>query len=378
MKWNKVMKVFAASVVAILTIGVVSRGFLPVNTYGAPTVTTSSAAVEVTPAKPEAVDVIVIQSEAFIDITKVEEMTFSKEPLTHYKLWREKSQHGLLKVPVNGGLTCNSEFELLTGIRQNSISYLTFVDRVAKQKEKVNSLAWLLKANGYSTLGIHPHLRTYFNRDVVYPLMGIDKFISVENFPEPKRYGSWVRDKDDFDMVLKQLNKGTKKKFIFNVTVQNHAPFCAKPEPITVTSKAFVNDEDKISMQNYATGLYQTDLELDRFMKAIDKRERRTIVVFYGDHQPTKNHKSFANMEYFKKNGYYTTEYFIYDNKGKLEKQNKDIALIQMRYEIEAAIGIQQDTALKAYVVTEGYSAYDNIKVTDMQEFYKGENRRLR
>lgn len=378
MKWNKVMKLFAASTVAILTLGLATRAFVPVDTYGASTVTTSSAAVNVTPAIPVDADVIVIQSEAFMDITKIKEMKFSKEPLTHYKEWRAKSQHGLLKVPVNGGLTCNAEFELLTGVRQNSISYLTFVDRIAKQNEKVNSLPWLLKANGYTTLGIHPHLRTYFNRDVVYPLMGIDKFISVENFTEPKRYGSWVRDKDSFDMVLKQLNKDKKKKFIFNVTVQNHAPFCTKPEPITITSKAFANEEDKVSMQNYAAGLYQTDLELNRFMKAIDKRKRRTIVVFYGDHQPSKNHLSFANMEYFKKNGYYTTEYFIYDNKGKLSKQSKDLALIQMRYELEEVLGIRQDTALKAYVVTEGYNAYNSMKVQDMQEFYKNENSRLK
>lgn len=338
----------------------------------------SGGATAPAPEKPkEDIDVIVIQSEAFIDVTRVTEMQLSKDPLPNYKQWRDKSQHGLLKVPVNGGLTCNAEFELLTGVRQNTISYLTFVDRIAKSTEKVNSLAWLLKKEGYATIGVHPHLKTYFNRDIVYPLLGIDKFVAVEDFTEPKRFGSWVKDEDSFNMVLKQLNSDTKKKFIFNVTVQNHAPFCPKPTTINVKSKAFVSEDDRISMENYVSGLWYTDQELDKFMKTIEKRERRTIVVFYGDHQPTKNHKSFAKMEYFKKNGYYTTEYFIYDNKGKLEKTEKDMALIQLRYAIESALEIDNPTELKTFVVSEGYKSYDQIKVKEMQTLYKAENSKL-
>ena len=368
MKWHKWIKNIIKLGLAGILLTFLVLGFKPMTASGSVT----------PPVKPkEDIDVIVIQSEAFIDVTKVTEMKLSKDPLPNYKLWRDKSQHGLLKVPVNGGLTCNSEFELLTGVRQNSISYLTFVDRIAKNSEKVNSLAWLLKKDGYSTIGVHPHLRTYFNRDVVYPLLGIDKFVAVEDFPEPKRFGSWVKDQDSFNMVLKQLNSDAKKKFIFNVTVQNHAPFCPKPTTINVKSKAFVSEDDRISMQNYVSGLWYTDQALDKFMKAIDKRDRRTIVIFYGDHQPTKKHKSFENMAYFKENGYYMTEYFIYDNKGKLEKTEKDMALIQMRYTIESALGIENQTDLKTFVVKEGFNAYDKIKVKEMQTLYKVENGKL-
>lgn len=329
----------------------------------------------------EPADVIVIQSEAFMDVTKISELHFSKDPLPHYKEWLKQSQFGLLKVPVNGGLTCNSEFEFLTGIRHNAISYIPFKDTIAKQDEKINSLAWLLKENQYKTIGIHPYDKEYFNRNVVYPRMGIDQFISMENFSNPTRYGSWITDKDSFNMILKVLKKEVdKKKFIFNVTVQNHAPFCSKgPESkfVKVTSKSFVNEEERLSMQNYVTGLWYTDDALNRFLTEISKRKKRTIVVFYGDHQPPKYHKSFKNMNFFNENGYYTTHYFIYDNKNLITQQEKNISLTQMRFEIESLLEINGETPLKTYEQTMGYDSYDKFVLKDMRALYAEENGKL-
>jgi phosphoglycerol transferase MdoB-like AlkP superfamily enzyme len=380
-KIKKSLKTLIAGVmvIALFSSGEMSNTFSTVNTSGpAINTNTSGSAIVVKPVIKEDIDVIVIQSEAFMDVTKIKEMSYSRAPLTNYKKWQSKSQYGQLRVPVNGGLTCNSEFELLTGVKHNAISYVPFIDVIAKKDEKVNSLAWLLKSNGYATIGIHPHLKDFFNRDVVYPRLGIDKFVAVDSFKNPKRFGSWVNDQTDFAMVLKQLKKDNKRKFIFNVTVQNHAPFCSKPNPITVNSKAFVSEEERISMQNYVTGLWHTDQELDKFLKEIDKRKRRTIVVFYGDHQPPKGHKSFAQMDYFKKNGYYMTDYFIYDNKGKLAKTNEDLSLIQMRYEIESILNIDQPTHLKTFVVNKGLTSYDTFKVSEIKALYEEENKKLK
>lgn len=327
----------------------------------------------------EPVDVIVIQSEAFMEFSKLKELKFSKEPLPYYKAWQKKAMYGELKVPVNGGLTCNSEFELLTGIRRTAIAANPFVDVIAKENGKVNSLAWRLKARGFNTLGIHPYESDYFNRDQVYPKLGIDQFISMSAFENPKKFGHWISDESDFNMVLSQLDLSSTNQFIFNVTVQNHAPFSYKSsnDLIQIDSKAFVNQAEKEALQHYATGLWYTDQALNDFLKTIEKRPRRTLVVFYGDHQPSKEHKSFANMAFFKSKGYYVTDYIIYDNKDQIEKGKKDLSLIQVGGVIESALGIKEETALNLYNEKYGYTNYDTLNLERVRALYLEENERL-
>lgn len=325
------------------------------------------------------VDIVVIQSEAFMDITKIKEMSFSKAPLNYFKKWQKLSQYGEMRVPVNGGMTCNSEFELLTGVRQDAIAYNPYVTLIAPKDDKVNSLPWLLKANGYATTAIHPYERTYFNRDLVYPKLGIDQFVSIEGIKNPKKIGYWISDKTSFDLVSAQLGKSAKNQFIFNVTVQNHAPFTYKSanDLIKITSKAIINDLERTSLQNYATGLYYTDQSLNAFLEQIKKRSKRTIVIFYGDHQPAKTHKSFANMAFFKSKGYYITDYLIYDNKDQIKKGRKDLSLIQLRYEIEDMALLTTDSALGIFNRKEGLLQYDTMDRSLMKQFYEEENFKL-
>lgn len=330
-------------------------------------------------AYPQSVDLIVIQSEAFMELTNVKELSFSKDPLVHYREWQKKSAYGQLKVPVNGGLTCNSEFELLTGIRQNAIAPNPYLDLISKQDQRFNSLAWRLKQRGFTTLGIHPYESDYFHRDIVYPRLGIDTFYSMASFESPKKYGHWISDQDCFDFIEKELESTKSNQFIFNVTVQNHAPFSYKSsnDLIAITSKTPLSNEDRSSLQNYATGLMYTDEALNAFLAHIEKRQKRTLVVFYGDHQPSKNHKSFAQMAYFKENGYYTTDYLIYDNKNLIQKGKKNLALIQMGQTLERLLGIYEETPLNVYNQIYGYKAYDYLNAEMLNAFFKEENDKL-
>lgn len=327
----------------------------------------------------QSIDVIIIQSEAFMELTKVKELSFSKDPLPHYKEWQKKSMYGQLKVPVNGGLTCNTEFELLTGIRQKAIAPNPYVDLLAQKDQKFNGLPWRLKTYGFTTLGIHPYESDYFNRDIVYPRLGFDTFYSMSSFVNPQKYGHWISDQDCFDMIGHQLDLTPTNQLIFNVTVQNHAPFSYKSsnDLIHITSKVPMSKDDQTSLQNYATGLWYTDLALDEFLKKIEKRQKRTLVVFYGDHQPSKNHKSFANMSFFKENGYYTTDYFIYDNKHLIQKGKKDLALIQMGQTLEKMLGIYEETPLNLYNQIYGYKAYDQLNAEILRGYFEEENQKL-
>lgn len=374
-KWFRELtskRVLAAGIFLILVTAATVQTSQSFSVYAASSTTNAKA-------DQDGVDIVVIQSEAFMDISRIKEMSFSKAPLTYFKKWQKLSQYGEMRVPVNGGMTCNSEFEFLTGVRQDAIAYNPYVTLIAPNEDKVNSLPWLLKANGYATTAIHPYERTYFNRDQVYPKLGIDQFISMESIKNPKKIGYWISDKTSFELVSAQLGKSAKNQFIFNVTVQNHAPFTYKPanDLIKISSKAIISDLERTSLQNYATGLYYTDQSLNAFLEQIKKRSKRTIVVFYGDHQPPKNHKSFANMEFFKIKGYYTTDYLIFDNKDQLNKGKKDLSLIQLRYEIEDLLTLTNDSALGIFNRVEGLIQYDAMDKGLMKQFYEEENFKL-
>lgn len=285
-------------------------------------------------------DLVVIQCEAFMDIEKTYDIQFSKDPLPKYHEWQQKSLYGMLHVPVNGGLTCNSEYEFLTSKKAASLAYIPFKDVLHKTKGNIDSLAWDLKKVGFKTVGIHPYHKTYFNRNVVYPKLGIDRFITLEDFHEPGYYGSWVKDKESFSMVLKELDKAKgKDTFIYNVTVQNHAPYYAgtSKNPIRLKSDKWLAD-DRAAMEVYVTGLSMTDIALDTFMKRIESRKKRTVVIFYGDHQPPKGYKSLGNMDYFKDNGNFVTDYFIYDNKGMLDTGGQEMKITDFRHIIQAIV----------------------------------------
>ena len=288
-------------------------------------------------------DVVVIQSETFYDIMRLEEhgIDVKGDVTKNFRQYQKEGIYGKTYVPVLGGMTCNSEFELLTGMsarlfQKGSIIYTGYL------KNQTDSLAWRLKENGYKTVAIHDYERDFWERDRVYPLLGFDEFISMESFINPKKYDHWIADSEIFNKTLEELDKEDgKNKFIFTVTVQNHAPFSYKASKDVVNVKGFPKEDTK-SMTNYVSGLNISDIALKDFMEKVRKRNKPTIVVFYGDHQPSADHKYFNTMDFFKEEkNKYETDYFIWYNKGtQIQNQNIDTSLIGIGNKVKELLGI--------------------------------------
>ena len=60
-------------------------------------------------------DIVVIMSESFADVTKIEGLEFSSDPMPRFREIGAKGITGEVYVPVLGGKTANTEFEFLTG-----------------------------------------------------------------------------------------------------------------------------------------------------------------------------------------------------------------------------------------------------------------------
>lgn len=267
-------------------------------------------------------DIIVIMLESFADVTKIEGLEFSKDPLEKFRQIGSQGVMGEVYVPVLGGKTANTEFEFLTGynvkhLPEGSVPYQQHIT------SDINSVARYLGNNGYDTTVIHNNIPEFWNRDKVYEYMGFDRFLSVEDFQDPVYFGSWMRDRDMIDKIEETLGSDDKDrdpKFIFAVTVQNHAPYDlpAEAEPIMV--KGDLSQEDNDMMQKYATGIGITDDELFGLYENIKDRDRPTVLCFFGDHLPGgfsmyRTHPYFTKMKTgTSRKDMFATPYIIWSN----------------------------------------------------------------
>lgn len=248
---------------------------------------TESTPTEQTP------DVIVIMSEAFTDIRKLNGTTFSIDPLQNYDeiASRENAISGDIYTTANGGGTVRTEFEALTGL---TIDYLVNGTSpylyVTKELETCVSN---FRDQGYKTTGIHSYMGKFYMRDRAYPLLGFDEFITeteiYNNYYTTYRRG-YIKDDVFMDAVIGTLENNTDKpNFIFGITMENHGGYDkSKPEDIIVeVTNDKLEQATLDAVTTYTQGVYYADLSLKKLIDYVDSREKPTIVMFFGDHKPS-------------------------------------------------------------------------------------------
>lgn len=273
-------------------------------------------------------DVVIIQSETFFNPEILRDTKYDTDVTKNFKKYQSQGLSGRVFVPVLGGLTCNSEFEFLTGMRISKLQHMD-VPYEMMDYHNIEALPKDFVNSGYSAIAVHGYERNFFNRDKVYPVLGIQKFIAQDDFNSPTNYGPWTSDEDVFNKILEELD-GKGNKFIFTVTVQNHGPFeISEGNPINVTG---ISDADRESFTNYLNGLKISDDALENFMQALSKRQKETIVCFYGDHIIGKQHRSIMNDSYFKEdiNRRYMTDYFLWSSKGTIPSNKRNISILTL------------------------------------------------
>jgi two-component system response regulator (stage 0 sporulation protein A) len=91
---------------------------------------------------------------------------------------------------------------------------------------------------------MHPYYPNGWNREFVYPRMGFDEFISLDDFVNPQLMRGLVTDLCDYEKItdLVEKKKEGEKLFIFNVTIQNHSQYKTIGFPSTVEVFGYEGD----------------------------------------------------------------------------------------------------------------------------------------
>lgn len=247
-------------------------------------------------------NIIVIQSEAFWDINKLG-IKMTKNPISFFESLRKESQYGELYVPVVGGGTSNTEFEILTGMTLKNYSndwYMVYPNEI---KSPTASLASILRKQGYEAIGIHPYMSWYYNRMEVYQYLGFNEFRTIEFMNNITKVGDFASDQYTTDQIIEAVKNTTKPLFNFTVTMQNHGPygnlrFAADEYDIEITSK--MSDSSRYFLHNYVQGLYLSDQALENLVTYLRDCGEPTILVFYGDHLPMlgEDYQAYRDVKY--------------------------------------------------------------------------------
>ena len=237
-------------------------------------------------------DVIVVLSEAFWDPTKLNGVTFSEDPLRHYRAIAAEHPSGEMVSCTFGGGTVRPEFEILTGM---STSTLPTGNMPYQQylKEKTFSYAQLFRSLGYDTLGIHTYQKTFYERDRAYPLMGFMDFLGEYDMHAELHWnsGPYITDETIAEEIIYQLEQPRETGlFLTAITMENHSLYSDKYDPsdwdIQVSSDA-LSEQEIISLQNYCKGVSDSDAALGTLSEYIMQREKPTVLLRYGDHLTT-------------------------------------------------------------------------------------------
>ena len=232
-------------------------------------------------------NIIVVMNEAFSDPAVLGNFVTNEDymPVMHsLQEGKEDTITGTMNVSVMGGNTANTEFEFLTGstmafFPDGSVPYQQYINA------PVNSMASYLKEMWYNTIAMHPYNAGGWERNIAYPYMGFDEFYSLRDFSRVTKVRDYVDDDSCVDRIIKEFEKSEEPCFIFNVTMQNHSPYTAEYE--NFTPDITVEGSDSFQLSTYLSLVKLSDAALGRLLGYFSEVEEDTVIVFFGDHQPT-------------------------------------------------------------------------------------------
>ncbi|MCI8454000.1 MAG: LTA synthase family protein [Lachnospiraceae bacterium] len=228
-------------------------------------------------------NVICIMNESFADLRVIAPFETDVPFLSYYESLTENCIKGDLYVPVFGSMTCNSEFEFLTG---NSLTFAPegSVPFQLYMRKPSYSIVSILKDKGYRTVAMHPNQKTNWNRAEAYGALGFDEFYGIESFENPYIVRGLVGDRGDYDKIisLTKSKEAGEPLFVFDVTMQNHGGYEEGWEA-TVHLKEL---SDMPKTEQYLSLIRESDAALQYLLEYYSQIEEPTMIVLFGDHQP--------------------------------------------------------------------------------------------
>ena len=293
-------------------------------------------------------NIIFIQLESFFDVGYKKNLQFSEDPLPVFHSLQKKYSSGLVTVPTVGAGTVNTEFEILTGMRQHDFGVSEYPYKTVLKSKTSESICTDLKKLGYSTHAVHNNEATFYGRNTVFSNIGFDTFCSMEYMNGlTDSPNGWSNDDVLSREIMKTLDSTSGPDFTMAITVQSHGKYdgIALDDPTIKVTGAPERKEQ--AYEYYVNEIHEVDRMIDTLIKELSNRKEETVLVLYGDHLPSldiqKDDLSNANL--------YQTQYVVWDNMN-LKKKTKNLHAYQLYAEVLDRIQIHEGMITKYHQQT--------------------------
>lgn len=316
------------------TNSLINTGIAKPNTYSGETVEkivdkTEKKKISKAKKKP---NIIFLQLESFFDMTHLNGVKFSKNPVPNFERLMKKYPSGYFNVPIVGAGTVNTEFEVMTGINLDYFGPGEYPFKTKLVDTTCESVCFNLKDYGYNCHAIHNNTATFYGRNVVFSNLGYDTFTTIENMHiEDFTPMGWAKDYYLTEYILEALKSTKNQDFVYAISVQGHGSYPTDGNydyPIKIRG---VEDEDtKHKYQYYAMQIYEMDQFIGKLTKALKQLGEETILVMYGDHLPSFG----LSGEDLDNGDVYQTEYVIWSNFDNDYYTSEDLEAYQLQSKI--------------------------------------------
>lgn len=238
-------------------------------------------------------DIVVILSESFFDPTIMNGYPPGTDLTPNLHRLEQHGTSGSLHVPTFGGGTIRTEFEVLTGLSLRYFPDVQFPYLQIHQK-RIPGIVRLLAADGYTTLAVHGNNPGFWNRTAAFKELGFDRFVSIADFPpdDALNDGKYMSDKSFTDELLRQLPDSGPPRFVLGISIEAHGPYDqghgidANARDAIPVPEGVTDPQAKLELRNYIYHMQHADQQLGRLVDTLAQRQRRTLILFFGDHLP--------------------------------------------------------------------------------------------
>lgn len=224
----------------------------------------------------------IVLLESFWDPNTLKKAKYKQNPLSpeFRELWKS-AEYSHALVPVFGGFTANSEFEVLCGfpVVKHSVKF---------ERQLLNDvpcLPHILAEKGYRTIASHPNVPVFWNRVNAYQRMGFQTYWSLQDFVQDDMNREFMSDSTLYRQVLEKISGSMEAKqpvLDYIVTYFGHWNY-----PLNESRPDKISSPSKIEeVSTYANTMYYKSRELMVFINELRKRDPEGIIVVFGDHLP--------------------------------------------------------------------------------------------
>ena len=321
-------------------------------------------------------NIIFIQLESFMDLKRMQGVTYSEEPTPVYSSLRKTCSGGFLKVPSVGAGTANTEFEILTGMTLDYFGAGEYPYKTVLQDETCESMAYNLRELGYRTGVLHNNTGSFYSRNKVFANLGFDYFVSSE-YMGNLSYNpiGWAKDKVLTGQIQHILKATSEPDLIYTITVQDHGKYpteLLENPHIKVSGFAPEDEERQNAFTYYVNQCHETDAFLGSLIATLNAFEEPVVLVLYGDHLPNLD----ITEEELASGNLFQTEYVIWSNKKMLEdyelsKKNENLYAYQLSAHVLKLLGMNNGLLTKFHQMYHNYDNYkSNLKILQYDMLY--------